>query len=171
MLKKTISTIFLFSLFGCTTLPELTNPMAGSENANRITTSFDSENEILGIGSSKIGSSGTLIANGKASKEAKDKLKNKILEEEDIIFKSFLVSADPYIKKILSPALPDLMDYTATQLIQKSVEKDSWVENNKSYAAYTLSKTEILAESQNIFTQYIDDITSKLQIIKEGVVQ
>ncbi|WP_297596781.1 hypothetical protein [uncultured Cetobacterium sp.] len=171
MLKKIISTIFLFLLFGCTNLPELQNPMSTSENADRITSSFDSENEILAIGSSKIGSSGALIAKGKASKEAKDKLKNKILTEEAIIFKSFLVPADPHIKKVLSPALSDLMDYTATQLIQKSIEKDSWIENNKSYTVYTLSKSEILTESQSIFTQYIEDITNKLQIIKEGVVQ
>lgn len=170
MLKKLIGIFFSFLLIGCNNL-SIPNPMESSEKSERMTTSVDSENEVIGIGSSKIGSSGTLVANGKATREAKEKLKSKILSEEDIIFKSFLVSADPYTKKILSPALPDLMDYTATQLVQKSIEKDNWMENNKVYVVYSISKNEILAESQNIFVQYIDDITSKFQLIKEGVTQ
>ncbi|MCQ8212362.1 hypothetical protein NON08_07485 [Cetobacterium somerae] len=170
MLKKLIGIFFSFLLIGCNNL-SIPNPMESSEKSERMTTSVDSENEVIGIGSSKIGSSGTLVANGKATREAKEKLKSKILSEEDIIFKSFLVSADPYTKKILSPALSDLMDYTATQLVQKSIEKDNWMENNKVYVVYSISKNEILAESQNIFVQYIDDITSKFQLIKEGVTQ
>ena len=170
MLKKLIGIFFSFLLIGCNNL-SIPNPMESSEKSERMTTSVDSENELIGIGSSKIGSSGTLVANGKATREAKEKLKSKILSEEDIIFKSFLVSADPYTKKILSPALSDLMDYTATQLVQKSIEKDNWMENNKVYVVYSISKNEILAESQNIFVQYIDDITSKFQLIKEGVTQ
>lgn len=170
MLKKLVGIFFSFLLIGCNNL-SIPNPMENSEKSERMTTSIDSENEVIGIGSSKIGSSGTLVANGKATREAKEKLKSKILSEEDIIFKSFLVSADPYTKKILSPALSDLMDYTATQLVQKSIEKDNWMENNKVYVVYSISKNEILAESQNIFVQYIDDITSKFQLIKEGVTQ
>lgn len=170
MLKKFIGLLFAFLLMGCNNL-SIPNPMESFQESDKMTTSVDSENEVIGIGSSKIESSGTLIANGKASREAKDRLKSKILSEEDIIFKSFLVSADPYTKKILSSALPDLMDYTATQLVQKSVEKDNWTENNKVYVVYSISKNEILAESQNIFIQYIDDINSKFQLIKEGVTQ
>ncbi|MDX8336400.1 hypothetical protein [Candidatus Cetobacterium colombiensis] len=170
MLKKIVSTFFIFLLVGCNNL-SIPNPLETSENREKMSTSVDSENEVIGIGSAKIGSSGTLVANGKASREAKEKLKSKILSEEDIIFKSFLVPADPYTRKILSPALSDLMEYTANQLVQKSIEKDSWMENNKVYIVYSISKNEILQESQNIFTQYIDDITSKFQLIKEGVTQ
>ena len=170
MFKKFIGIFFSFLLLGCNNL-SIPNPMESFEKNSNITTSIDSENEIIGVGSSKIASSGTLVANGKATRDAKDKLKSKILTEEDMIFKSFLVSADPYTKKILSPALSDLMDYTATQLVQKSVEKDTWTENNKVFVVYSISKNEILLESQNIFIQYIDDITSKFQLIKEGVTQ
>ncbi|MGL5279704.1 MAG: hypothetical protein ACRC8M_11620 [Cetobacterium sp.] len=170
MLKKLTALSLIFFLSGCNNL-SIPNSMENTENTERMTTSIDSENEVIGIGSSKIGSSGTLVATGKAVREAKEKLKSKILAEEEIVFKSFLVPADPYTKKILSPALSDLMDYTATQLVQKSIEKDTWMENNKVYVVYSLSKNEILAESQNIFIQYIDDITSKFQLIKEGVTQ
>lgn len=170
MLKKFITISFIFFLTGCNNL-SIPNPMENTENTERMTTSVDSENEVIGIGSAKIASSGTLVATGKAVREAKEKLKSKILSEEEIVFKSFLVPADPYTKKILSPALSDLMDYTATQLVQKSIEKDTWMENNKVYVVYSISKNEILSESQNIFIQYIDDITSKFQLIKEGVTQ
>lgn len=170
MLKKLTAISFLFFLVGCNNL-SIPNPMENTENTERVTTSTDSENEVIGIGSSKIGSSGTLIATGKAVRDAKDKLKSKILSEEDIIFKSFLVPADPYTKKILSSALSDLTDYTATQLVQRSVEKETWIENNKVYVVYSISKNEILSESKNTFIHYIDDVTSKFQLIKEGVTQ
>lgn len=170
MLKKLIVILFTLLFLSCNNL-SISNPIESSLSDERVTTSVDSENEVVGIGSAKISSSGTLVANGKASREAKDRLKSRILAEEYIIFKSFLVPADPYTKKILSPALSDLMDYTATQLVQRAVEKDSWSENNKVYIVYSMSKSEILTESQNIFIQYIDDITSKFQLIKEGVNQ
>lgn len=170
MLKKLTAISFILFLTGCNNLP-IPNPMETTENTDRMITSVDSENEIMGIGSSKIGNSGTLVATGKAVRDAKEKLKSKILSEEEIVFKSFLVPADPYTKKILSPALSDLMDYAATQLVQKSVEKDTWMENNKVFVVYSISKNEVLSESQNIFIQYIDDITSKFQLIKEGVTQ
>ncbi|MGL5544246.1 MAG: hypothetical protein ACRDB6_03950 [Cetobacterium sp.] len=170
MLKKFIILFFTVLFLGCNSL-SIPNPIENFESNDRATTSIDSENEVIGMGSAKISSSGTLVANGKAIREAKDKLKSKILAEEDIIFKSFLVSADPYTKKILSPALSDLMDYTATQLVQRAVEKDSWSENNKIYIVYSISKSEILSESQNVFIQYLDDITNKFQLIKEGVNQ
>jgi len=170
MLKKFTAIYFIFFLTGCNNL-SVQNPMENTENTERMTISVDSENEVIGIGSAKIASSGTFVATGKAIREAKENLKSKILSEEEIVFKSFLVPADPYTKKILSPALSDLMDYTATQLVQKSIEKDTWMENNKVYIVYSISKNEILSESQNIFIQYIDDITSKFQLIKEGVTQ
>ncbi|WP_448820671.1 hypothetical protein [Cetobacterium sp.] len=170
MLKKLTAISFILFLSGCNNL-SIPNPMETTENTDRMITSVDSENEIMGIGSSKIGNSGTLVATGKAVRDAKEKLKSKILSEEEIVFKSFLVPADPYTKKILSPALSDLMDYAATQLVQKSVEKDTWLENNKVFVVYSISKNEVLSESQNIFIQYIDDITSKFQLIKEGVTQ
>ncbi|MGL4672804.1 MAG: hypothetical protein ACRCZR_03295 [Cetobacterium sp.] len=168
MIKKFIVMLFGILFLGCNSL-SIPTSIDSSENSERTLVALDSENEVIGTGSSKIAGSGTLVANGKASRDAKDKLKARILIEEDIIFKSFLVPADPYTKKILAPALPDLMDYTANQLIQKAVEKDSWIENNKAYIVYSISKSEILAESQNIFIQYLDDITNKFQLIKEGV--
>ncbi|MGL4989444.1 MAG: hypothetical protein ACRCYT_00625 [Cetobacterium sp.] len=172
MFKKFIIIIFIFLFTGCT-VSSISN--LNSEDDSTATTRnsvlVDSENEIIAVGSAKIAGSGTLVANGKASRDAKDKLKVKILAEENIIFKSFLIPADPYTKKILSPALSDLIDYTANQLLQKADQKDSWTENNKAYIVYSISKNDILVESQNIFIQYIDDITSKLQTIKEDIAQ
>ncbi|MGL5088925.1 MAG: hypothetical protein ACRC6Z_05665 [Cetobacterium sp.] len=168
MFKKFVFILFTTLLVGCNSLSVPTS-VDNFETTEREVLSIDSENEIIGTGSSKIAGSGTLVANGKASREAKDRLKVRILVEENIIFKSFLVSADPYTKKILSPALSDLMDYTANQLIQKAIVKDSWIENNKAYIVYSISKSELIVESKNIFIQYLDDITSKFQLIKEGV--
>ncbi|MGL5356377.1 MAG: hypothetical protein ACRDAQ_07540 [Cetobacterium sp.] len=168
MFKKFTVILFSILFLGCNNL-SIPTSIDNSESSERTIGALDSENEIIGSGSSKIEGSGTLVANGKASRDAKDKLKARILIEENIIFKSFLVPADPYTKKILSPALSDLMDYTANQLVQKAVEKDSWIENNKVYIVYSISKSLILSESQNIFIQYLDDITSKFQLIKEGM--
>ncbi|MGL4211182.1 MAG: hypothetical protein ACRCRT_06510, partial [Cetobacterium somerae] len=94
MLKKFTAISFIFFLTGCNNL-SIPNPMENTENTERMTTSVDSENEVIGIGSAKIASSGTLVATGKAVREAKEKLKSKILSEEEIVFKSFLVPADP----------------------------------------------------------------------------
>lgn len=171
MFTKFLSIFSLLLFVGCSniSIPEVIGEPSTVES--KVTASIDSENEIFGSGSAKIESSGTLIAMGKAKKEAKDELKDKIISEEKIIFSSFLVTADPYTKRILEPALPDLMDYTANELIQKAVEKDSWLEKDRAYTIFSISKGEILMESQNIFIQYLDDITSKFQAIKEGVSQ
>lgn len=169
MIKIFFTLFFTFLLLGCNNL-SIPNPLENNIKLDeRTSTNFDAENEVLGIGSSKIGSSGTFVATGKASREAKDKLKSKILSEEDLIFKGFLVPADPYTRKILSPAIPDLMEYTANLLVKKAIEKDNWIEDNKVFIMYTITKNEILIESQNIFINYLDDITNKFQLIKEGV--
>lgn len=167
---KIFSVIFLtFLLVGCNNLS-----ISSSDNPKaieRAMSSVDSENEVIGVGSAPIESSGTLVASGKASQEAKKELKSKILSEEEIVFQSFLIPADQYTKKILSPAISDLMDYTATQLIQKAIVKDSWTENNHAYIVFSVSKAEILSQSQSVFIQYITDIIKKFQVIKEGVSQ
>lgn len=61
------------------------------------------------------------------------------------------------------------MEYTANLLVKKAIEKDNWIEDNKVFIMYTITKNEILIESQNIFINYLDDITNKFQLIKEGV--
>lgn len=166
--------LFIFSLIlfsGCSNIPLPNGIGEPSTLENKVSTTIDNENEVFGSGSAKLESSGTLIAMGKAKKEAKEELKDKIISEEKIIFSSFLVTADPYTKNILEPALPDLMEYTANELVQKSIEKESWLEGNSAYTIFSISKGEILTESQSIFIQYLDDITSKFQTIKEGVSQ
>lgn len=170
MLKNTILFMMVTIFLGCSSLP-LPEAISPSNDTSKVTANVDLENEVFAIGDAKIGDSGTLVATGKASQDAKDKLKSRIIDEEKIIFNSFLVPADPYTRKILEPALPDLMDYTATLLVQRATEKQTWIENNKAYILYTLSKGDILMESQNIFSQYLDDITNKFLIIKEGVTQ
>lgn len=172
MFNRFIFIIILALFSGCSTM-SIPSVIGGEPSSveSKISSSIDKENEVYGIGSAKIESSGTLIAMGKAKKEARDELKDKILSEEKIIFNSFLINADPYTKGILEPALSDLKDYTATELIQKSIEKDSWVEKNEAYTIISISKGEILSESQHIFIQYLDDITNKFQTIKEGVSQ
>lgn len=168
MFKKLFSIFFVLFLFGCST----TNLTGGtsSEMATRVTSSVDTENEVFAVGSAKVESSGVLIAKGKAVSNAKESLKKKIIDEEKIIFSSFLVSTDPYTKKVLESAIPDLMDFSANNLADKSMEKDYWLEGDKVFVVHSISKGEILMESQNTFTIYLDDFINKLSVIKEGVV-
>lgn len=167
MLKKIFSIFLVAFMFGCSA----TNLAGGtsSEMATRVTSAVDTENEIYSVGSATVESSGVLIAKGKAVSNAKESLKKKIIDEEKIIFSSFLVSTDPYTKKVLESAIPDLMDFAANNLADKSMEKDYWLEGDKVYVVHSISKGEILMESQNTFTIYLDDFINKLNVIREGV--
>lgn len=164
MLKNLFLCLTLTIFFGCSNilpsaLPEYENNSAFSDN----------ENELFGIGSSKISSSGDLIASEKSSREAKEQLKKKILVEENIIFKSFLTAADPNTKKIILPAIPDLIDYTASQLVQQSNKKDSWIVENIYFSSYSITRSEIYTESENVFIMYLEDVIKKFLDIKEDI--
>ncbi|MEG0397644.1 MAG: hypothetical protein RR656_01005, partial [Cetobacterium sp.] len=138
---------------------------------SKIASSIDSENEVYAVGSSSISDSGSLIAIGKATNNAKEILRKKIIKEEEIVFNSFIINSDSYTKKIFTSVAPDLREYTANNLIQKSVKKDTWSEGDKIFVIYAVDKNEIINESKAVFTSYLEDLTNKFQNIKNEISQ
>ena len=127
-MKKIV--VFLFTLFfiGCTSINTLIDETLPKKNPpipvalqEQIATKINPENEIFAVGNSSIDKSGTLIAQAKANKNAKELLKEQIRKEIRINFNTFLLNTDNYSKNIISPVINDLSDYTVDLAVKNAV--------------------------------------------------
>ncbi|MDO4589005.1 MAG: hypothetical protein Q4B33_04010, partial [Fusobacterium sp.] len=78
------------------------------ELQEQILSRVNPEQEIYSVGSFRIGTSGAIIAQSKANKDAKDILKEQIKKELEIQFNSFLLEMDSYSRGLTTPVLRDL---------------------------------------------------------------
>lgn len=125
-----------------------------------------SKSELYAVGSSKIDTAGSFVAEGKARTQARENLKTKISNEVATIFNVYMQNVDANTKKVYTAALPDLRNYTTDTLLLKAVEKIALVDNDKSYVVLAVNKEEISKESKFIFTEYTSSVIKKLETVK-----
>ena len=105
-MKKIIAFIFSFFLLGCTsinnlideTLPKKNPTIPSCFTRTNSEVKINPENEIFAVGYCNIDKSGTLIAQAKANKNAKDLLKEQVKKEVKINSNTFLLNTDNYSK-------------------------------------------------------------------------
>ena len=125
-----------------------------------------SKSELYAVGSSKIDTAGSFVAEGKARTQARENLKTKISNEVATIFNVYMQNVDANTKKVYTAALPDLRNYTTDTLLLKAVEKIALVDNDKSYVVLAVNKEEISKESKFVFTEYTSSVIKKLETVK-----
>ena len=125
-----------------------------------------SKSELYAVGSSKIDTAGSFVAEGKARTQARENLKTKISNEVATIFNVYMQNVDANTKKVYTAALPDLRNYTTDTLLLKAVEKIALVDNDKSYVVLAVDKEEISKESKFVFTEYTSSVIKKLETVK-----
>ena len=125
-----------------------------------------SKSELYAVGSSKIDTAGSFVAEGKARTQARENLKTKISNEVATIFNIYMQNVDANTKKVYTAALPDLRNYTTDTLLLKAVEKIALVDNDKSYVVLAVNKEEISKESKFVFTEYTSSVIKKLETVK-----
>ena len=125
-----------------------------------------SKSELYAVGSSKIDTAGSFVAEGKARTQARENLKTKISNEVATIFNVYMQNVDANTKKVYTTALPDLRNYTTDTLLLKAVEKIALVDNDKSYVVLAVNKEEISKESKFVFTEYTSSVIKKLETVK-----
>lgn len=167
---------FLFLLTGCSSLNNLidealptkapTIPVALQE---QIATKINPENEIYSVGYATIDRSGSLIAQAKANKQAKDLLKEKVKKEVKINFNSFLLNSDTYSKSIISPVLSDLSDYTVDLVLKNASQKGAWENETSVYSLFSIERDQVTNISKQVFTGYLGDISGKLNNIRQKI--
>lgn len=125
-----------------------------------------SKSELYAVGSSKIDTAGSFVAEGKARTQARENLKTKISNEVATIFNVYMQNVDANTKKVYTAALPDLRNYTTDTLLLKATEKIALVDNDKSYVVLAVNKEEISKESKFVFTEYTSSVIKKLETVK-----
>ncbi len=169
-------TIFSFFLVGCTSintfidenLPKK-NPTIPVALQEQIATKINPENELFAVGHANIDKSGSLIAQAKANKNAKDLLKEQIKKEIKINFNTFMLNTDSYSKGIISPVLNDLSDYTIDLALKSATQKGAWENDSAVYSLFAVDRERINQVSKQVFTSYLGDISGKLNNIKERI--
>lgn len=169
-------TIFSFFLVGCTSintfidenLPKK-NPTIPVALQEQIVTKINPENELFAVGHANIDKSGSLIAQAKANKNAKDLLKEQIKKEVKINFNTFMLNTDTYSKGIISPVLNDLSDYTIDLALKSATQKGAWENDSAVYSLFAVDRERINQVSKQVFASYLGDISGKLNNIKERI--
>jgi hypothetical protein len=169
-------TIFSFFLSGCTSintfidenLPKK-NPTIPVALQEQIATKINPENELFAVGHASIDKSGSLIAQAKANKNAKDLLKEQIKKEVKINFNTFMLNTDTYSKGIISPVLNDLSDYTIDLALKSATQKGAWENDSAVYSLFAVDRERITQVSKQVFASYLGDISGKLNNIKERI--
>ena len=168
-MKKFLILIIVAISAGCSNMPSLPTsftPTSISVVSQEKIASVVSKSELYAVGSAKIDTAGSFVAEGKARTQAREDLKVKISNEVATIFNSYMKNVDANTKKVYTSALPDLRNYTTDTLLLKAKEKIALVDNDKSYVAIAVNKEDIAKESKFVFTEYTSSVIKKLENIK-----
>lgn len=167
---------FLLVLTGCTSINDFIDealptkapaiPVALQE---QVASKINPENEIFAVGSASLDKSGSLIAQAKANKNARELLKQKLVKEVKINFDSFLLNTDNYTKGIINPVMTDLINYTVELALKNATQKGEWEGNNGVYSLIAIDRNKVLELSKQVFAGYLGDISGKLNNIKDKV--
>lgn len=167
-MKKILILLTAVTIAGCSNISVPTSlvPTAiGIASQEKIAAAV-SKSELYAVGSSKIDTAGSFVAEGKARTQARENLKTKISNEVATIFNVYMQNVDANTKKVYTAALPDLRNYTTDTLLLKATEKIALVDNDKSYVVLAVNKEEISKESKFVFTEYTSSVIKKLETVK-----
>lgn len=167
-MKKFLVLIAVITAAGCSNISvptSLVPATIGIASQEKIAAAV-SKSELYAVGSSKIDTAGSFVAEGKARTQARENLKTKISNEVATIFNVYMQNVDTNTKKVYTAALPDLRNYTTDTLLLKAVEKIALVDNDKSYVVLAVNKEEISKESKFVFTEYTSSVIKKLETVK-----
>ncbi|STO30949.1 Uncharacterised protein [Fusobacterium necrogenes] len=169
-----ILTIFFIS--GCTSINTLINEALPTKSSTipvalqeQIATKINPENELFAVGHANIDKSGSLLAQAKANKNAKEALKVQIKKEVKVNFNVFMMNIDNYSKGIISPVLSDLTDYAVDLGSKHAVQKGAWENDSAVYSLFAVDRDKIVELSKEVFTGYLGDISGKLNNIKSKI--
>lgn len=165
-MKKFLVLFIAVIIAGCTNLPSTLTPVGISVVSQEKIAAAVSKSELYAVGSSKIDTAGSFVAEGKARTQARENLKTKISNEVATIFNSYMLNVDANTKKVYTAALPDLRNYTTDTLLLKATEKIALVDDNRSYVALAVKKEDIAKESKFVFTEYTLSVIKRLENIK-----
>lgn len=167
-MKKLLVLLTAVTVAGCSNISvptSLVPATIGIASQEKIAAAV-SKSELYAVGSSKIDTAGSFVAEGKARTQARENLKTKISNEVATIFNIYMQNVDANTKKVYTAALPDLRNYTTDTLLLKAVEKIALVDNDKSYVVLAVNKEEISKESKFVFTEYTSSVIKKLETVK-----
>lgn len=167
-MKKLLVLLTAVTIAGCSNISvptSLVPATIGIASQEKIAAAV-SKSELYAVGSSKIDTAGSFVAEGKARTQARENLKTKISNEVATIFNIYMQNVDANTKKVYTAALPDLRNYTTDTLLLKAVEKIALVDNDKSYVVLAVNKEEISKESKFVFTEYTSSVIKKLETVK-----
>lgn len=167
-MKKFLILLTAVTIAGCSNISvptSLVPATIGIASQEKIAAAV-SKSELYAVGSSKIDTAGSFVAEGKARTRARENLKTKISNEVATIFNVYMQNVDANTKKVYTAALPDLRNYTTDTLLLKAVEKIALVDNDKSYVVLAVNKEEISKESKFVFTEYTSSVIKKLETVK-----
>lgn len=167
-MKKILILLTAVTIAGCSNISvptSLVPATIGIASQEKIAAAV-SKSELYAVGSSKIDTAGSFVAEGKARTQARENLKTKISNEVATIFNVYMQNVDANTKKVYTAALPDLRNYTTDTLLLKATEKIALVDNDKSYVVLAVNKEEISKESKFVFTEYTSSVIKKLETVK-----
>ena len=167
-MKKFLILLTAVTIAGCSNISvptSLVPASIGIASQEKIAAAV-SKSELYAVGSSKIDTAGSFVAEGKARTQARENLKTKISNEVATIFNVYMQNVDANTKKVYTAALPDLRNYTTDTLLLKATEKIALVDNDKSYVVLAVNKEEISKESKFVFTEYTSSVIKKLETVK-----
>lgn len=167
-MKKILILLTAVTIAGCSNISvptSLVPTTIGIASQEKIAAAV-SKSELYAVGSSKIDTAGSFVAEGKARTQARENLKTKISNEVATIFNVYMQNVDANTKKVYTAVLPDLRNYTTDTLLLKATEKIALVDNDKSYVVLAVNKEEISKESKFVFTEYTSSVIKKLETVK-----
>lgn len=171
--------IFLLLVFtSCANVQEMISdalpvvaPNIPIELQEQIVSKVNPENEIFSVGKASINSTGTLLAQAKATQNAKILLKQKLKDEIKVQFNSFLLETDIYSREIIKPVLPELISYTVDLALKNINQKGQWQGETAVYSLVAIERNEVSKLSKKVFSGYLSDVSGKLNNIRTKIIE
>lgn len=167
---KVLFLIGVLNFFGCTnTMESVGNFTSGiispvpEDIRYEALAQVNQELELTVFGSAAIGDSGIKLAEPKAMRDAKDRMKNEIRKEAELNIRAFILEQDPHTKKILEPVIGDIAKYVVEKEINRVREVGYWNDNRKVYTLLTISRRDVRVESEKAFNSYVQELGSRIK--------
>lgn len=169
-MNKSKIILFLISLFAfnaCSSMNQylpgfLTDGSTPAAIQEAVASRVNPEKELYALASAKISKSGPIIAQSRANKEASDSLNKEIKKEVEDLFRGNLNEMDAFSKSIISPVLPDLINYSIDLSMKKITQKGAWEDSEKIYTLLAVDRNEITTTADKVFKKFIDNASKNL---------
>ncbi|MGL4403332.1 MAG: hypothetical protein ACRCTS_06400 [Fusobacteriaceae bacterium] len=162
--------LLVLAVTGCTSALDTVSDLASSINVSipeNVTAAalgkIEQELELYAIGAANLGDGGITFANSRALKNSREKLRGEIRKEAEIQIRSFISNQDNYTKKIITPIIPDMVEYIIEKEAEKAQEKGFWDDGRRSYALLSLKRRDVKSQSERVFNGYINDLSNRIK--------